>query len=251
MPSSRSNLDEARLHHRQELSAMMDGELAADQASFLMRRLEHDACLAGYHRRWQLYGKLMRESPVCQHLRTAAIAHSNRSTDLLSEDWDSDAWPHPHRVRSHWMMRCAQVMVFCLGAFFLRLSEADHAFSPPLLGSAADGKQASQSLAAWSIDQQQPAPRSSSILSSVLPASAQIGLSVSALPSSSQPRSVGYRASPLPARPWPRTRTSEQNTFNADYRTEAWFDQPTPFPARLPSRLFLGMPDRSSEEGDP
>ena len=250
MPSSRSNLDEARLHHRQQLSAMMDGELAADQASFLMRRLEHDACLAGYHRRWQLYGKLMRESPVCQQLRSAAIAHSDRSTDPMSQDWDSDAWPHRQRVRSHWMMRCAQVMVFCLGASFLRLTEADHAFSPPLLGSATDGSHASQALAARPIDLQQLARRSSSFLASALPASAQIGLTVSALPSSSQARSAGYRASPLPARPWPRTRASEQNTFNADYRTEAWFDQPSPFPARLPSPLFFAMPDRS-EEGDP
>ena len=247
MPSSRSNLDEARLHHRQELSAMMDGELAADQASFLMRRLAHDAGLAGYHRRWQLYGKLMRESPVCQHLRTAA--HPDHSTDPSRAQWERGAWAHPRRARSSWVMRCAQVMVFCLGASFLRLSEPNHAFSPPLLGSAPAGRQAGQSLATWPIDQQQSVRRSS-YLSSALQNSAQIGLTVSALSPSSQPRSAGYRASPLPARPWPRTQTSEQNTFNADYRTEAWFDQPTRSSARLPSHLFLGMPDRS-EEGDP
>ena len=32
--------------HRQQLSALIDGELSADQARFLIRRLEHDLDLS-------------------------------------------------------------------------------------------------------------------------------------------------------------------------------------------------------------
>ena len=35
--------DKLELYHRQQLSAMLDGELPQDQARFLRRRLQHDA----------------------------------------------------------------------------------------------------------------------------------------------------------------------------------------------------------------
>jgi len=47
-------------HTRQQLSALVDGELAPDEAAFLMRRLQHDAELAGCWERWQLAGAVLR-----------------------------------------------------------------------------------------------------------------------------------------------------------------------------------------------
>lgn len=47
-------------HHRQQLSALIDGELTADEARFMLRRLEHDDALAGCHERWQLLGDVLR-----------------------------------------------------------------------------------------------------------------------------------------------------------------------------------------------
>jgi len=47
-------------HTRQQLSALVDGELAPNEAAFLMRRLQHDQELAGCWERWQLVGAVMR-----------------------------------------------------------------------------------------------------------------------------------------------------------------------------------------------
>jgi len=48
------------LHYHQQLSALMDGELSADQGRFLIRRLQHDPELASCWDRWQLYGEVLR-----------------------------------------------------------------------------------------------------------------------------------------------------------------------------------------------
>lgn len=53
-------IDKLDTHHRQQLSALMDGELLADQARFLLRRLQHDHDLAGCWERWQLCGDVLR-----------------------------------------------------------------------------------------------------------------------------------------------------------------------------------------------
>lgn len=52
------------LQQRQQLSALVDGDLAPDQAGFLLRRLGHDAELAGRWQRWQLIGDVLRGQPV-------------------------------------------------------------------------------------------------------------------------------------------------------------------------------------------
>lgn len=46
--------------HREQLSALVDGELGADEARFLLRRMEHDPELSGCQERWQLMGDVMR-----------------------------------------------------------------------------------------------------------------------------------------------------------------------------------------------
>jgi len=54
--------DPKALHtfHRQQLSAMLDGELSPDEAKFMLRRLEHDVELARCWERWQVCGEVLR-----------------------------------------------------------------------------------------------------------------------------------------------------------------------------------------------
>lgn len=56
--------DKLELYHRQQLSAMLDGELAQDQARFLRRRLQHDADLSDCFERWQVGGDVLRGRQV-------------------------------------------------------------------------------------------------------------------------------------------------------------------------------------------
>ncbi len=50
----------SREFHREQLSAMMDGALSADEARFLLRRMEHDDELADCWERWRFTGDAMR-----------------------------------------------------------------------------------------------------------------------------------------------------------------------------------------------
>lgn len=52
--------DKFELHYRQQLSALVDGELPTDEARFLLRRLQHDGELSGCQERWQLLGDALR-----------------------------------------------------------------------------------------------------------------------------------------------------------------------------------------------
>lgn len=52
--------DKLLVYHRQQLSAMLDGELSPDQAKFMLRRLQHDAELAACWDRWQVCGDMLR-----------------------------------------------------------------------------------------------------------------------------------------------------------------------------------------------
>lgn len=58
--TSTSRDTNAREFHREQLSAMMDGALSADEARFLLRRMEHDDQLADCWERWQFVGDAMR-----------------------------------------------------------------------------------------------------------------------------------------------------------------------------------------------
>ncbi|TDK26031.1 hypothetical protein E2F46_05365 [Luteimonas aestuarii] len=52
--------DKLLAYHRQQLSAMLDGELSPDQAKFMLRRLQHDGELAACWDRWQVCGDMLR-----------------------------------------------------------------------------------------------------------------------------------------------------------------------------------------------
>ena len=89
-----STIDKLDIHHRQQLSALMDGELLADEARFLLRRLQHDRDLAGCWERWQLCGDVLRG-------RAQAPAPENRRNDprSVAAGWPfapSSGVPTPH-----------------------------------------------------------------------------------------------------------------------------------------------------------
>lgn len=52
--------DKLDRYHRQQLSAMLDGELSPDQARFMLRRLQHDSTLGDCWERWQVCGDVLR-----------------------------------------------------------------------------------------------------------------------------------------------------------------------------------------------
>ena len=87
--------DKLDLHQRQQLSALVDGELAPDQARFLLRRLQHDAELSERFERWQLCGDVLRgqvrrtaapelAGPALKGLDRHAVSQ-NDADDLLSD----------------------------------------------------------------------------------------------------------------------------------------------------------------------
>jgi negative regulator of sigma E activity len=55
--------DKLDAHCRQQLSALIDGELSPDEARFLLRRLGHDRELSACFDRWQLAGDMLRRVP--------------------------------------------------------------------------------------------------------------------------------------------------------------------------------------------
>ncbi len=66
-PDLHSN-DLTQLSSREQLSALMDGALPADQTRFLLRRLQHDDSLAGSWERWRMAGESMRGLAPAQRL---------------------------------------------------------------------------------------------------------------------------------------------------------------------------------------
>ncbi|MFZ2752081.1 MAG: sigma-E factor negative regulatory protein [Lysobacteraceae bacterium] len=58
--SSVSRETDARDVPREQLSAMLDGALSADETKFLLRRMEHDDALADCWERWQFVGDALR-----------------------------------------------------------------------------------------------------------------------------------------------------------------------------------------------
>ncbi|MCC8446303.1 sigma-E factor negative regulatory protein, partial [Xanthomonas translucens] len=85
--------DKFELHYRQQLSALIDGELPADEARFVLRRLQHDEELSGCHERWQLCGDILR-GRVCmpapadfgERVRQAVAAEAQRADAARASD---------------------------------------------------------------------------------------------------------------------------------------------------------------------
>jgi hypothetical protein len=74
--------DLTHLSSREQLSALMDSALPADQTRFLLRRLQHDDALAGCWERWRIAGETLRGMAPAQRL---PADFASRVTAALSE----------------------------------------------------------------------------------------------------------------------------------------------------------------------
>lgn len=74
--------DKFEVHYRRQLSSLVDGELAADEARFMLRRIEHDAELAACQERWQLLGDALRG----QACAPAPVDFSSRVRQAIAVD---------------------------------------------------------------------------------------------------------------------------------------------------------------------
>lgn len=89
--------DKFEIHYRQQLSALIDGELSADETRFLMRRLEHDEELSGCHERWHLLGDVLRGAACAP----APLDFSARVRAAVAAE-PAPAAAAPGRARSGW-----------------------------------------------------------------------------------------------------------------------------------------------------
>ena len=71
--------------HREQLSALVDGALDADQSRFLLRRLQHDDALAECLSRWQVIGDVLRDQAQAPAPAGFAAAIAARIADEDSE----------------------------------------------------------------------------------------------------------------------------------------------------------------------
>ncbi|WMJ70093.1 sigma-E factor negative regulatory protein [Stenotrophomonas sp. 24(2023)] len=86
------------LRHREQLSALVDGELGTDEARFLLRRLEHEPELSACQERWQLLGDVMRG----QAGLLAPAGFSDRVAEALAAEPRPQAEPRRQVRRSGW-----------------------------------------------------------------------------------------------------------------------------------------------------
>ncbi|MDR2872933.1 MAG: hypothetical protein LBV45_10575 [Xanthomonadaceae bacterium] len=91
--------DKLEIHCRQQLSALIDGELPADEARFLLRRLQHDQELAGCLDRWQLTGELLRHQVQIM----APVDFSQRVAAAIASEMQNESLRYPARGRPVWM----------------------------------------------------------------------------------------------------------------------------------------------------
>ncbi|WP_349810652.1 RseA family anti-sigma factor [Xanthomonas dyei] len=92
-----STTDKFERHYRQQLSALVDGELNADESRFLLRRLAHDEELAGCHERWQLCGDVLRGAASAP----APLDFAARVRNAIADEPAPQAQPAP-RSAARW-----------------------------------------------------------------------------------------------------------------------------------------------------
>lgn len=81
--------DLTQLSSREQLSALMDGALPADETRFLLRRLKHDESLAQCWERWRLSAEVMRGLAPARRLPTDFA--SRVAASLRGEQADGEA----------------------------------------------------------------------------------------------------------------------------------------------------------------
>lgn len=99
MTQDKDAADKLLDHNRQQLSALMDGELVPDEARFLLRRLQHDESLAQSLSRWQLCGDILRgqvHAPAPEGFARGVAAAIANDRDASAVARPAAGW-HPAR----------------------------------------------------------------------------------------------------------------------------------------------------------
>lgn len=94
--------DKLDAHCRQQLSALIDGELSPDEARFLLRRLGHDRELSACFDRWQLAGDMLRRVPC----RAAPAGFADRIAAAVGAECaqaDGRSAGRPSRRAAAWL----------------------------------------------------------------------------------------------------------------------------------------------------
>jgi negative regulator of sigma E activity len=97
-PPGKGGVDKMDLHYRQQLSALIDGALAPDEARFLLRRIQHDHELAGCWERWQVAGEIMRGRAVA----VLPAGFAARVGTAIGADVPSSSARSPQRQAAPW-----------------------------------------------------------------------------------------------------------------------------------------------------
>ena len=96
--TDRHCIDLTQLSSREQLSALMDGALPEDQTRFLLRRLRHDAELAGSWERWRIASDVMRGMTPARRLpadfagRVSAALHGGEAGPAPAAAASRPAW---------------------------------------------------------------------------------------------------------------------------------------------------------------
>lgn len=98
MNTQRPTLDKIDEHNRQQLSALVDGELGSDPARFLLRRLEHDPELQACQERWSLLGDVLRGQAVAP----APADFAARVSAAVASEPEPQAAPRRAVTRDGW-----------------------------------------------------------------------------------------------------------------------------------------------------
>lgn len=111
--------DKFEIHYRQQLSALIDGELAADETRFLLRRLEHDEELSGCHERWQMLGDVLRGAACAP----APSEFAARVRDALAAEPRPVAGHAQGRPRAGWRWGGGAAIAASVAALALFMTE--------------------------------------------------------------------------------------------------------------------------------
>lgn len=274
---SDAQADKFELHYRQQLSALVDGELAADQSRFLLRRLERDAELSACQERWQLLGDVLRG----QACSPAPVDFSQGVRKAIADDVVSHGQPRlaPHReARGGWKRwgggAALAASVAAVALFIARgqLPEAAPDAPTVVIASTAQlpaqaaapdaaGVQAGATavvpvvaaVAARRVEANRgSATRTRQMARGAVARAADPVRAVAAVPSAAVPASrqdpFGHRADTLQARPWPRSSLPgdvSQGAFNASLPAQEGAAAFYPFEPRPPVQDVPATPEPS------
>ncbi len=252
-------------YHRQQLSMLMDGELQADQARFLLRRLHHDGELGAQWDRWHLAGEVLRG----RALAPVAADFAERIAIAIA----GEAVPQRRASRTPWLRWGGGALAASFAAFAVFVAWPQHPHSAPTAPQVAAAPVADAPVPAPVAVAKEtaapevralaqvaaPAPHASRIavdrprakkVIAVPPAQLQADASPETAVASVQATPADPFAAPeMPAhaqaKPWPHSLLQPSNSaFNASFDSAAGLNEAHPFAPQAPLQLPPAEPQR-------